>query len=248
MRRRDMSKPKYVLAASLGIIGALFVTGTASAAVTGFTYGATISPKKQSAKTFGPAAISSTLDTTYTGGFAPTPTTTVVQFSKDIKFEAGNLPQCNLQAISTVPDSTAMSQCGASKLGTGSVIVNDGALTGKVTAYNGVPSGGGEPPIGFHTDLFLANGTYSFSTTGIGTLDRKTNTLTTPIPPTGTSLTHFQVSIGKIKTGKKKGKPTYYVMARCKKKKWSNTGTESFSDGSSLSSTSVQKCKAKKKK
>jgi hypothetical protein len=248
MRRRDMSKPKYVLAASLGVIGALFVTGTASAAVTGFTYSATISPKKQSAKTFGPAAISSTLDTTYTGGFAPTPTTTVVQFSKDIKFEAGNLPQCNLQSISTVPDSTAMSQCGASKLGTGSVIVNGGALTGKVTAYNGVPSGGGEPPIGFHTDLFLANGTYSFSTTGIGTLDRKTNTLTTPIPPTGTSLTHFEVSIGKIKTGKKKGKPTYYVMARCKKKKWSNTGTESFSDGTSMASTSVQKCKAKKTK
>jgi hypothetical protein len=243
-----MSKRKYVLAASLGVIGALLVTGTASAAVTGFTYSATISPKKQSAKTFGPAAISSTLDTFYTGGFTPTPTTTVVQFSKDIKFEAGNLPQCDLNSISTAPDTTAMSLCGSSKLGTGSVVVNNGSLIGKVTAYNGVPSGGGEPPIGFHTDLFLPSGAYSFSTTGIGTLDRKTNTLTTPIPPTGTSLTHFEVAIGKIKTGKKKGKATYYVMARCRKKKWSNTGTESYSDGSSRSSTSVQKCKAKKSK
>jgi hypothetical protein len=244
-----MSKRKYVLAGSLGVIGALLVSGTASATVTGFTYTASISPQKQSAKTFGPAAISSTLDTFYTqgGGFAPTPTTTVVQFSKDIKFTAGNLPQCNLSSISTVPDTQAMSLCGASKLGTGSVLVNGGALTGKVTAYNGVPSGGGEPPIGFHTDLFLASGAYSFSTTGIGNLDPKTNILTTPIPPTGTSLTHFDVSIGKVKTGKKKGKPTYYVMARCKKKKWTNTGTESFSDGSSRSSTSVQKCKAKKK-
>ena len=243
-----MRKRKFVLAPSLGVIGALLVSGTASAAVTGFTYTATISPQKQSAKTFGPAAITSTLDTTYAGGFAPTPTTTVVQFSKDIKFTAGTLPQCNLNSISTVPDTTAMSLCGSSKLGTGSVVVNNGTLTGKVTAYNGVPSGGGEPPIGFHTDLFLANGTYSFSTTGIGTLDPKTNTLTTPIPPTGTSLTHFQVSIGKVKSGKKKGKPTYYVMARCKKKKWTNTGTESFSDGSSRSSTSVQKCKQKKSK
>jgi hypothetical protein len=244
-----MSKRKYVLAGSLGVIGALLVSGTASATVTGFTYTASISPQKQSAKTFGPAAISSTLDTFYTqgGGFAPTPTTTVVQFSKDIKFTAGNLPQCNLSSISTVPDTQAMSLCGASKLGTGSVLVNGGALTGKVTAYNGVPSGGGEPPIGFHTDLFLASGAYSFSTTGIGNLDPKTNILTTPIPPTGTSLTHFDVSIGKVKTGKKKGKPTYYVMARCKKKKWTNTGTESFSDGSSRSSTSVQKCKPKKK-
>jgi hypothetical protein len=242
-----MRKRKFVLAPSLGIIGALLVSGTASAAVTGFTFAASISPQKQSAKTFGPAAISSTLDTTYTGGFAPTPTTTVVQFSKDVKFTAGSLPQCNLNAISTVPDAQAMSMCGASKLGTGSVLVNDGVLTGKVTAYNGVPTGGGPPPIGFHTDLFLANGTYSFSTTGIGNLDPKTNILTTPIPPTGTSLTHFQVSIGKVKSGKKKGKPTYYVMARCKKKKWTHTGTESFSDGSSRSSTSTQKCKAKKK-
>ena len=243
-----MSKRKYVLAGSLGVIVALLVSGTASATVTGFTYSDTISPQKQSNKTFGPAAISSTLDTFYApGDFSPTPTTTVVQFSKDIKFTAGNLPQCNLNSISTVPDTQAMAMCGASKLGTGSVLVNGGVLTGKVTAYNGVPSGGGPPPIGFHTDLFLANGTYSFSTTGIGNLDPKTNILTTPIPPTGTSLTHFEVSIGKVKSGKKKGKPTYYVMARCKKKKWSNTGTESFSDGSSRSSTSVQKCKAKKK-
>ena len=243
-----MSKRKYVLAGSLGVIGALLVSGTASATVTGFTYSASISPQKQSAKTFGPAAISSSLDTFYApGGFSPTPTTTVVQFSKDIKFTAGSLPQCNLNSISTVPDTTAMSLCGASKLGTGSVLVNGGVLTGKVTAYNGVPSGGGEPPIGFHTDLFLANGNYAFSTTGIGNLDPKTNTLTTPIPPTGTSLTHFEVSIGKVKSGKKKGKPTYYVMARCKKKKWTDVATESFSDGSSRSATSVQKCKAKKK-
>jgi len=243
-----MSKRKYVLATALGVVSAVLVSGTASAAVTGFTYTASVSPKKQSAKTFGPAAITSSLDTTFApGGFAPTPTTTVVQFSKDVKFTPGNLPQCDLGSISTKPDSAAMALCGSSIVGHGSVLVNGGALTGKVTAYNGVPTGGGVPPIGFHTDLFTSNGAYSFSTTGIGNLDTKSNTLTTPIPPTGTSLTHFDVAIGKIKTGKKKGKPTYYVMARCKRKKWSHSATESFSDGSSLSSTSVQKCKAKKK-
>jgi hypothetical protein len=242
-----MRKRSFVIGALSTVVGVLLVSGTASAAVTGFTYGATISPQKQSAKTFGPAAITSTLDTFYTaGGFNPTPTTTVVQFSKDIKFTPGKLAQCNLSAISTQPDTTAMSLCSKSKVGQGSVLVNGGALTGKVTAYNGVPSGGGSPPIGFHTDLFTPSGAYAFSTTGIGTLNTKTNTLTTPIPPTGTSLTHFEVAIGKIKTGKKKGKPTYYVMARCKKKKWTDVATESFSDGSTRSSTSVQKCKAKK--
>ena len=242
-----MSKHRFVLTGSLGVIGALLMSGTASAAVTGFTYGANISPAKQKAKTFGPAAITSTLDTFFTGGFSPTPTTTVVQFSKDIKFTPGNLAQCDLSSISTKPDSTAMSLCSKSKVGVGSVVVNGGALTGKVTAYNGIPSGGGSPPIGFHTDLFLPSGAYSFSTTGIGTLNTKTNTLTTPIPPTGTSLTHFEVAIGKIKTGKKKGKTTYYVMARCKKKKWTDMATETYADGSSRSSTSVQKCKATKK-
>ena len=143
-----MIKRKYVLAASLGAVGALLVSGTASAAVTGFTYGATISPKKQSAKTFGPAAITSTLDTAFApGGFAPTPTTTVVQFSKDIKFTPGTLPQCDLSSISTKPDSAAMALCGRSIVGHGSVLVNGGNLTGKVTAYNGVPTGGGVPPI-----------------------------------------------------------------------------------------------------
>jgi hypothetical protein len=225
----------------------LAVSGTASAAVTGFTYSDTISPSKQSANTFGPAALHNSLDTFYTGGFSPMPTTTIVQFSRDVKFTPGNLPQCDLNSISNKPDSTAMAMCGASKLGTGSVVVNSGTLIGKVTAYNGVPSGG-EPLIGFHTDLFLPDGSYSLSTTGIGTLDPRTNTLTTPIPPTGTSLTHFELSLGKIKSGKKKGKPTYYVMARCKKKKWTDVATENFSDGSSLSATSIQKCKAKSQK
>ncbi len=75
-RSRKLGK-RSAIAGALGVIGSLLVSGTAAAAVTGFTYAATISPQKQSAKTFGPAAISSTLDTTYTGGFTPTPTTTV---------------------------------------------------------------------------------------------------------------------------------------------------------------------------
>jgi hypothetical protein len=241
-----MSKRKYVLAASLGVIGALLVSGTASGAVAGFSFTATVSPKKQSAKRFGAAALTNNLEASYTGEFAGTPTRSVVQFSKNIKFTPGKLAPCNLSSISTVPDSTAMALCGKSKVGQGSVVVNDGALTGKVTAYNGVPTGG-SPTIGFHTDLFGPSGGYAFSTTGVGVLNTKTNVLTAAsTPPPGISLTHFDVKFGKIKTGKKKGKRTYYVMARCKKKKWVNTATEAFANGSTRSSTSVQKCKAKK--
>jgi hypothetical protein len=244
-KRSGMSKRKFVLAASLGVIGALLVSGTTSAAVTVFSYTATVSPKKQSAKKFGAATLTSNLETSYTGEFAGTPTTSATQFSKDIKFTPGKLAQCDLSSISTAPDSTAMALCGKSKVGQGSVVVNDGALTGKVTAYNAVPSGG-SPTIGFHADLFSPSGAYAFSATGVGVLNTETNVLTALPPPPGITLTHLDLAIGKVKTGKKKGKKTYYVMARCKKKKWVNTATEAFANGSTRSSTSVQKCKAKK--
>ena len=66
-----------------------------------------------------------------------------------------------------------------------------------------------------------ASGAYAFSTTLTGVLNTGANTLTVAIPPTGTSITHFSTTINKKKSGKK----TYYVMARCKKKKWVNSET-----------------------
>jgi hypothetical protein len=240
-----MSKRKYVLAASLGVIGALLVSGTASAAVTGISLTTTVSPKKQQSKTFGPASITNNIETFYTGGFAPTPNQTVLQFSRNIKFTPGNVPVCQLSQVNTAPEATANAACGASRIGQGSAIINGGALTGKVAAYNGTPSGG-NPAVYLHVDVF-AGATYTFSTTLTGVLSTSTNTLTVAIPPTGTSITHFDTTINKVKSGKKKGKAVYYVMARCKKK-WINSATTTFADGTSKSSTSSQKCKAKKSK
>jgi len=138
-----MRKRKYVIGALLSVIGALVVSSSASAAVTGQTLTTVTSPTKFDKKTFGPVgSFANTVDTNYSGGFAPNGTQTVLTFSKDIKFTAGTLPQCNLNSISTVPDTQAMSMCGASKLGTGSVVVNGGVLTGKVTAYNDLPTSG----------------------------------------------------------------------------------------------------------
>jgi hypothetical protein len=240
-----MSKRKYVLAASLGVIGALLISGTASAAVTGISYTASVSPKKQSKKTFGPASITNNLETFYTGGFSPIPTQTVLQFSKNLKFTPGKVAACQLSQINTQPEAQANAACGASRIGQGSAIINGGALTGKVAAYNGTPSGG-SPSVYLHVDVFTgASSHYSFSTTLTGVLNTASNRLTVSIPPTGTSITHFDTTINKVKSGKKKGKTTYYVMARCKKN-WVNSATTTFIDGSSSSSTSKQKCKAKK--
>ncbi len=238
-----MRKRKYLIGALLSVVGALVVSGTASAAVTGQGYTVATSPTKQDKKVFGPVgSFKNVVDTNYSGGFSPFGTQTVLTFTKDVKFTPGNIPQCNLSAINTVPQSSADAQCAASKVGTGSATINGGALTGVVAAYNGQPVGG-SPTIGLHTDV-LVGGAYSFSTTLTGVLNTSSNTLTVSIPPTGTAITHFETTITKKKSGKK----TYYVMARCKKKKWTNSETTTFNDGSSTTASTTQKCKQKPKK
>ncbi|HEX3292920.1 MAG TPA: hypothetical protein VHR38_04205 [Solirubrobacterales bacterium] len=237
-----MRKRKYLIGAMLGVIGSVVLASTASAAVTGQTVSSIVNPSKAPKKTFvAVKSMKTTVDTNYSGGFTPNGTQTVVTFSKDVKFTPGNIAQCNLSTIATVPEATANATCGASRVGSGSATINGGALTGKVAAYNGVPSGG-SPTIGLHTDVFTGAGTYAFSTTLTGVLNTGANTLTVAIPPTGTSITHFETTINKKKSGKK----TFYIMARCKKKKWVTSETTTFNDGTSQSATSKQKCKQTK--
>jgi hypothetical protein len=240
-----MRKRKYLIGALLSVVGALVVSGSASAAVTGQSLSVNLTPPKQQKKVFGPVgSMKTVVDTNYAPGpFSPTGTQTVLTFTKDIKFTPGNIPVCNLSAISTVPEAQSDAACGASKVGTGSATINGGLLTGKVAAYNGTPSGG-SPTIGLHTDVFTGAGAYAFSTTLTGVLNTSANTLTVAIPPTGTAITHFETTITKKKSGKK----SFYVMARCKKKKWVNTETTTYNDGSSNTASSTQKCKQKKSK
>jgi hypothetical protein len=239
-----MRKRKYLIGALLSVVGALVVSGSASAAVTGQSLSVNLTPPKQQKKVFGPVgSMKTVVDTNYSGGFSPFGTQTVLTFTKDIKFTPGNIPQCNLSSINTVPQSSSDAQCGASKVGSGSATINGGLLTGKVAAYNGTPVGG-SPTIGLHTDVFLPSGAYSFSTTLTGVLNTHSNTLTVSIPPTGTAITHFETTITKKKSGKK----TFYVMARCKKKKWVNSETTTYNDGSSITASSTQKCKQKPSK
>ena len=74
------------------------------------------------------------------------------------------------------------------------------------------------------------------------------------IPNTpGSVLTKFDTTFNKRRTGKrkvktrhgKKKRPTFYVMARCRKKKWRTREFTQFYSGETLSASSAQKCKAK---
>ena len=241
-----MRKRKYLIGGLLGVIGSVVLTGVASATVDSQSVSSIINPAKAPKKTVvAVKSMKTTVDTNYTAPFTPNANQTVVTFSKDVKFTPGNIAQCNLSTISTVPEATAQQSCGASQVGTGSAVIKSASgattLTGKVAAYNGTPSGG-SPTIGLHTDVFGPTGAYAFSTTLNGVLNTKANTLTVSIPPTGTSITHFETTITKRKSGKK----SFYVMARCKKKKWATSETTAFTGGPTLNASSVQKCKQTK--
>jgi archaellum component FlaG (FlaF/FlaG flagellin family) len=234
---RKLTYPIGVLLA-VGAVASILIAGSASGAVQSQTYQATVSPKKQSKKAFGAAAITNVINTQYQG-FNPSPSSTVIKFSKDIKFTPGKKAQCPVSSVSGKPTASAKAACGSAVIGQGDAQLNNGGLTAVITAFNGVPSGG--PTVILHVDI--NNGSLIIDLTG--SLNTKSNTLTVAsIPNTpGNVLTHFAVTINKVKTGKK----SFYVAARCsKKKKWVNTETTTYSDGSSTSATSVQKCKQKK--
>ena len=60
-----MRKRRYLLGATLGVLGALVISGTAMAGVpTAQTLKTTIAPAKQSKKTFGPASLHNIIGTT----------------------------------------------------------------------------------------------------------------------------------------------------------------------------------------
>jgi hypothetical protein len=237
-RRSRLPRGKYLLGAVVGLIGALIVAGTASAAVTGQTYTVRTSPPKQDKKVFGAVGpFFTAVDTTYSGGFSPVADQTVLTYPKDIKFVPGNLPECPLSLINNKPLATARAACPGSIVGQGSASINGGALTGVVTAFGGLRN---PPTIYLHTSI--NNDALDPVLTGV--LNMQSNTLTVAIPNTGTAITHFDTTINKVKTGKK----TYFVEARCSKKKWVNTETTHFLNGTSLSASSTQKCKQKKSK
>jgi hypothetical protein len=235
-----MRKRKYLIGATLGVLGALVVSGTAVAgSPIAHKLTTTIAPAKQNPKVFGGASLHNITDTTYDNFQGSTTSKEALfTFSRDIKFVNGNVPACSQGSLITATTTAAVqAACGRSIVGNGFALVNDGQAP--FTSPNPVVlvSGGSKT---LYVWVRVANaltqvltGTY-----GAHTLD------VTGLPNTpGNALTVFDTTMTKKKTGKK----TFYVMARCgKKKKWVNRETVTFHNGQTLSASSTQKCKQKK--
>ncbi len=229
-----MRNRKYVIGALAGVVGALALSGVAQAVPLSQTETATITPSKQSKKTFGGASQSNIIATTISNpATTQSPKQTVFTIDKNTKFVNGNVPACPLASIQGKFTAQAQAACPQSIVGGGSVEVNNGAVNGTVTFFSGGPN-----IIYVQTDI----GPGATSLTIIGNIVGKTITFSN-IPNTpGLVLTKFDTTFIKRKSGKK----TFYFMARCKTGKWSTTETTTFYSGEVLSASSSQKCKAKK--
>jgi hypothetical protein len=230
-----MRNRKYLIGALVGVIGALAFSGVASAAPTSEVLQTTLSPKKQDNKRFGGVSLHNIITHNYDNfATSQSPRSTVFSIPRDVKFVPGNIPVCQLSQIQNKPTAAARAACPRSITGQGSVTVNGGALRGTVTFFRG----GASQDIFVHTDV--ANGALILDIIGniVGQRLTFTNIPNTP----GNVLSTFDTTFNKRKTGGK----TFYVMARCgKKKKWSTTETSSFYSGETFSASSSQRCKQK---
>ena len=243
-----MSNRKYLIGALVGLIGALAVSGVANAAPLGQTLQTTLAPAKQDKKIFGGVSLHNVISTTIDNpATTQSPRQTVFTIDPNVRFKNGKIPACPLSAIQGKFTAQAQAACPQSITGGGSVEVNNGAVKGTVTFFSGGPS-----TIYVQTDI----GPGATSLTIIGTISRRTLTFSN-IPNTpGLVLTKFDTTFNKRKTGKMKVKvkgkkrkvPTFYVMARCKKKRWATSESTNFYSGETFSASSSQKCKAKGKK
>jgi hypothetical protein len=229
-----MRNRKYLIGALVGVIGALALSGVASATPTGQTLQTTLSPAKQSKKTFGGVSLHNIIATTFDNfATSQSPKTTTFTIDPNVKFVNGNIPPCQLSQIQGKFTAQAQAACPQSITGGGTVQVNGGAIGGTVTFFSGGPT-----TIYVQTDI----GPGATTLTIIGNIQGRLLVFSN-IPNTpGLVLTKFDTTFNKRKTGKK----TFYVMARCKKKKWSTSESTNFYSGETLSASSSMKCKQKK--
>jgi hypothetical protein len=207
--RRSLRLP-VALALVLGLVA---FPATAGATVGTVTMSGGVNPAPIDATSSG-VSLSFGFDATYSGGFDPVPSSTDFHFDNDIGFDTPGEPQCAPASITNVSTATALSVCGAAKVGGGSVLYNSGALSGVVTAFNGTPSGGHDRIL-IHIEI-PAGPMYLLLTGELGPSSRGgdygTQINITDWPHTsGLAATHFAVTLDNLE-------PTdghHYVSARC---------------------------------
>ncbi len=123
-----MRKRKYLIGATLGVLGALVFSGTALAGVpSSQTLQTTLASSKQDKKAFGGVSLHNVIATTYSDfNGSPPAKETLFSFGKDIKFVNGNTRPCSLAALNAATTTAAVNvSCPGSIVGNGTDEVNN---------------------------------------------------------------------------------------------------------------------------
>jgi hypothetical protein len=258
---------KYAMGIIAGLVGALALSSVASAEVTSLSIGSQWTPAKQDKKNRGPAKVFIESNEAHAGAFKgqpgcevgneglgcfafPPTVQSLITFPKDVAVEPGNLPECSRASLQGKSTAAAMAACPRSIVGGGNSVgksLDGGTLTGVITAFNGVPSGG-NPSLYLHLDIA------GVATKPILNGVVRGNTLLLQIPPVpGMVSEHFDTTLNPIVTGKKKNKKTgkvkktFLISIRCSKSRtWTTTETITYETGKTLTDSASQKCKQKK--
>jgi hypothetical protein len=257
---------KYLIGVALGLVGALALSSTASAAVTGVTLTATATPTKQDKKKRGGVAITlgiaeahdgltfppggqgcmpPTLTTSACKYFPPSHTS-VINIDPDFKLTPGTIPRCAPASLTGKDTAGAKAACPRSIVGQGTsevhTLTETTPLFGTVTAFNGPPSGG-NPMVLLHMDIDRS------TTSPILTAILRGNVLTIQGPVTpGAVLTNLTTSINRQVSLRKGQKRFFFVSAKCSKRRWQSSATVFYTDGTQQTGSTTQTCQQKKKK
>jgi hypothetical protein len=257
----------YVVGMIVGLAAAMALSSVASAAVTGLSIESSVTPSKGDKKirrgvsTFFASNDTHAGDLLNQGGCTepitsacrayPPSVRSVLTFSKSLKFDPGNLPDCNLSQLVGKSSAGALAACPRSHIGEGTVtqLFSDGrTITGLITAFNGAPSGG-NPSQYLHVDF------PGVITKPILSSVIRGNVITTQIPPIlGSVSERFALTTDKIVTGKRKNmrtgkvKKTFYAMASCSNPNYTTRQDVTYQDGTTLTATTPGRCKQTKRK
>ncbi len=257
---------KYLTGVALGLVGALALSGVASAAVTGVTWTANVTPTKQDKKKRGGVAI--TIGTaeaheglTFPPGgpgcmppavvtsackYFPPSHTSVINFDPDFRLTPGTIPRCDLASLTGKDATGARAACPRSIVGQGTseihTVTETNPLFGTITAFNSLSSGG-DPMVLLHMDIDRS--TTSPILTGV--VSGNVLTVQGPVTP-GAVLTNLTISINRRVSMRKGRKTFFFVSARCSKRRWQSSATVFYTDGTQHTGSTTQTCKQKKRK
>jgi hypothetical protein len=220
---------------------------SATADVVGQSMTASAAPTGQSPSVFSGASLNLGWSTAYDESpiaFFPSLREAVLHLDNDFAFDTTGLAQCQLSSIQGKFHAQAVAACPNAVVGSGSAIINAGAVTGIIDVFNGAPSGG-SPFVYVNFDIasgattLTMPGTFSPSSRG-GDFGTQLDLATFPNTP-GLAFTQINLSFA----NREPSPGHHFVSARCEADQhWEFAGDFTFYSGLPTTASTSQPCTA----